>query len=153
MAVLFDVAFLSNFQFYDANILFSVAILFTLAVFDKRGRRVLIFSLATVFFFAILSSLSLWMILFGFLLLPLALNLICRRFFPEPNILTILLFSLPFLIIFGLIILASAGEISAFVFRVLIAFVVINQILISLITSFYMLFGRYYFRKAGFIKG
>ncbi|MFA6963366.1 MAG: hypothetical protein WC227_01475 [Patescibacteria group bacterium] len=152
LTVLFDVAFFSNFQFFEANVLSCVAILFTLAIFDKKGRWLLLYALSTVFFFAILSSLPLWVILLDFLLLPVFLNLIRRRFFPEPNVFTLLFFSIPFLALLGTVILASATEFSFPVLKVLLAFVVANQVLVSLVAGFYLLVGNFYLKRIGFIK-
>ena len=152
LTVLFDVAFFSNFQFFEANILSTIGLIFSLAIFDKKGRWLLLCSLSSVFFFSILSSLPLWVILLDFLLLPVFLNLIRRRFFPEPNVFTMLFFSIPFLALVGTVILASATEFSFPVLKVLLAFVVANQVLVSCVTGFYLLVGSFYFKKIGVIK-
>ena len=90
--VLFDVAFMSNFQFFGANLLLSAAFLLVFSLFDIQPMRFYVFTFSIVFFFAILSSLPLYVILINFLILPLLLNFFRRRFFPEPTLLTLSVF-------------------------------------------------------------
>lgn len=125
LSALLDTSFFSFLEFYHATILSSLAILISLPMLDiKKGT--VIFATLLILFFTIFSSLQVWFLFLIFIIIPLIVFYLNRRFaFDHSKILIILVFLLcNFLFQFGLAMVSQDFSTSAFIS--VISFTIIN---------------------------
>ena len=127
LSVLLDVSFLSNFEVYGASVITSFLILIILAISDK-GDDYIYFALLLVILFSIFSSLPLGVIAFDLLVLPIALNLVIKKYFPRPNNFTALFYFILATFAFDLFLLIWSRDWSMTGFLAVGYFVVINSL-------------------------
>lgn len=135
-AVLLDTSFFSFLEVYYATVLISLGILISLPMLDiKKGT--IIYATLLILFFTIFSSLQIWFIFVIFILIPLIVFYLNRRFaFDHSKILIILVFLLcTFLFQFSLALVSQDFSTQAFVS--IFSFMIINTIIGFLI--FYLL--------------
>ncbi|MDO8444038.1 MAG: hypothetical protein Q7S80_00850 [bacterium] len=139
--VLLDVSFLSNFDVYGASIITSFLILIIMAI-SNRDDDYIYFSLILIILFSIFSSLPLGIIAINFLVLPITLNIIIKKYFPRPNHFTIMLYFIFATFIFDLVLLIWSRDWSATGLLAVGYFVVINSFAGWIINSIYFSFKK-----------
>lgn len=139
--VLFDVSFLSNFELYGASILTSFLTLIMLII-SGREDDYISFSLILILLFSIFSSLPLATIVINFLVLPLAINLVLRKYFPRPNNFSALFYFVFATFVFDFVLLVWSGEWNATGFLAVGYFTVINSLAGWALNSVYLSFKK-----------
>lgn len=134
--VLLDVSFLSNFEVYGATVISSFVFLIILAISDRQEDFVL-FSLSLVILFAVFSSLPLFIIFLNFVLLPLAFNLVRRKYLHVPNRFSAVIYLLAATFLFELVLVIWGREFNQFGFLAVAYFIIINTICGFFINIFY----------------
>ena len=107
LLVIFDVVFLVNFQLYGATIFSSFLFLVIFAISGRRDDYIFI-AFCLVLLFAVFSSLPIWLSLILFIILPSLLHFIRQQYFPEPNVLSSLLYFFAATLCFDFILLVYA---------------------------------------------
>lgn len=134
--VLLDVSFLSNFEIYGATIVTSFIFLVILAISD-RLQDFMYFSLSLVILFAVFSSLSLAVILLNFVLLPLVISYVRRKYLHVPNKFAAILYFLIATFCFEFILVAAAKEFNQAGALMIGYFTILNTFLGFFINIFY----------------
>jgi|GEM_PF-1096017 len=124
--VLLDVSFFSNFEKYGASILSSFIVMVIMAI-KGQSDDYTYFALLLVILFAIFSSLPLGVIALNFFFLPIALNIITKKYFPTPNNFTILFYLIAASFLFDFILLVWSHEWNAVGFLAVGYFTAINS--------------------------
>ena len=109
IAVFVDVSFFSFWPVFGATLISSFVLVVIFSLFFE-DQLFLIFSLSVVFFFAIFSSLPLWIIIVCFLLVPAFLLFVRRRYLPEPNFVIILIYLIIANLLFEMILITFFKE-------------------------------------------
>lgn len=126
-STLLDVSFFSFLEIQDATILSSLALLITLSILDLKKSTVIFASFLTLFF-AIFSSLSVWMMIALFFGVPLLIFVANHRFaIDRANFLVIFTFIF-FNLIFQLSLALFSLDFSATAFKSIISFMIINSV-------------------------
>lgn len=147
--VALDISFFSSFTFFGANLLISlvVAILFAISL---STERYLTFCSFSALFFILLSSLPPYGVAFGFIILPGALRYFKMSFFPEPTVLTSLIYFVIGLLLFEIILIIPDWQLSLDTLPEFAYFILINSLAGSFL--FYLLLRIKRFFLPGQIK-
>lgn len=143
--VLLDVSFFSSFQFHEAFFFSTFVILVIFSVVDKK-QSYLFFACCLIFFLVALSSLQPAMLIISFLMLPMTLNWLRKRFFPEPTVITSTLYVMVSTLIFNLVAIILGGNFTTESLVALFYFVLLNTLLGFV---FYLIYRRVFKRAIG----
>lgn len=122
--VLLDTSFFSMLTFYEAQIIISFLALIIFAL--KVDEILTFFCFSIVIFFAVFSSLPVWLILINFLLIPSVVLYLRKNFLPEPSMVSLPLYFMITCFAFEFVLLLYSHDINSKSLLVLVCFALIN---------------------------
>lgn len=123
---LLDTSFFSAMPLFGATVIGTFALALVLSV-SKNQSVLLYYSISSVFFFSIFSSLPVWLIVIVLLLLPYILFFIRKKYFPQLSILSSIPFFMTGTLIFSGLLLVYNKEWSMDGLAVVVYFMLINS--------------------------